>query len=427
MVEGDEVCDDGVNDGSYGGCLADCTDLGPHCGDGIEQATEACDDGDEVNGNGCNVDCLVSGSELWTQILDGGGFAQAVAVDDEDGALVAISGGLLQNIDANGALGWDATYTIPGITASLSARSVDFDAAEDWIVSGDGNTASQGYNVWWKPFSAAGSPGTATTYDNPVHSSDFSGRARFNDSGQLFVAGSPDRSDVGQGYDVWLRKLDTDGSEMWTQTFDGGDDDDANAVAVGADGYVIVAGSTEVAGEGRNAWLRKYSPEGSVEWTRTSAGAGASPDWISGVAVGPDLSIAVIGNESDDIWIRKYDQDGNVEWTDVHDGPGNGECVPAQLCLVYDSGNDVAFDSAGAVIAVGAQSTSDEIGFDNWVRKYSGAGVEMWTAVESPNANAYQSVFGVAITSTDAIIVAGLWDETADGGTSHPWVKAYTP
>src|SRR5690606_39154526 len=34
VVEGDEVCDDGVNDGSYGGCSPDCTALAPHCGDG---------------------------------------------------------------------------------------------------------------------------------------------------------------------------------------------------------------------------------------------------------------------------------------------------------------------------------------------------------------------------------------------------------
>ncbi len=45
IVAGDETCDDGVNDGSYGGCEADCT-RGPFCGDGLRQAgDEACDDG----------------------------------------------------------------------------------------------------------------------------------------------------------------------------------------------------------------------------------------------------------------------------------------------------------------------------------------------------------------------------------------------
>jgi fibro-slime domain-containing protein len=50
------------NTNSYGGCKADCSDLGPHCGDGTKQASEACDLGYDGNtgdyGDGtCTVDC----------------------------------------------------------------------------------------------------------------------------------------------------------------------------------------------------------------------------------------------------------------------------------------------------------------------------------------------------------------------------------
>ena len=58
MVTGDEVCDDGVNDGSYGGCAEDCSAFGPNCGDGEVNGPEVCDDG--VNDNsygGCNETC----------------------------------------------------------------------------------------------------------------------------------------------------------------------------------------------------------------------------------------------------------------------------------------------------------------------------------------------------------------------------------
>ncbi len=45
IVAGDETCDDGVNDGSYGGCMPDCTP-GPGCGDAILQdPPEECDAG----------------------------------------------------------------------------------------------------------------------------------------------------------------------------------------------------------------------------------------------------------------------------------------------------------------------------------------------------------------------------------------------
>ncbi len=53
-----EQCDDGVNDGSYGGCSPTCQ-LGPRCGDGVvsEEGDEDCDDGNRRNGDGCNTNC----------------------------------------------------------------------------------------------------------------------------------------------------------------------------------------------------------------------------------------------------------------------------------------------------------------------------------------------------------------------------------
>lgn len=52
-----EQCDDGINDNSYGGCSEDCG-LGPRCGDGaVNGGGEECDDGNRINGDGCNLSC----------------------------------------------------------------------------------------------------------------------------------------------------------------------------------------------------------------------------------------------------------------------------------------------------------------------------------------------------------------------------------
>jgi fibro-slime domain-containing protein len=58
----DEQCDDGKNDGSYGGCTPDCK-KGPHCGDGkVQSPPEQCDDGVNLSPyGGCAPGCKKGG------------------------------------------------------------------------------------------------------------------------------------------------------------------------------------------------------------------------------------------------------------------------------------------------------------------------------------------------------------------------------
>jgi fibro-slime domain-containing protein len=61
IVNGNELCDDGVNDGRYGGCNPDCNGLGPYCGDGaVAAGIEDCDDGHDISTygqQGCGPGC----------------------------------------------------------------------------------------------------------------------------------------------------------------------------------------------------------------------------------------------------------------------------------------------------------------------------------------------------------------------------------
>jgi len=60
IVTRDEVCDDGVNDGRYTGCMPGCTMRGPYCGDGVrDRPQEECDNGVNLSQyGGCAPGCV---------------------------------------------------------------------------------------------------------------------------------------------------------------------------------------------------------------------------------------------------------------------------------------------------------------------------------------------------------------------------------
>lgn len=72
-----EDCDKGEanNVGGYGGCTADCR-WGPRCGDGIvdPEYNEECDDGDNIEVNGCGPSCrFTAGLTRWYRFEEGQG------------------------------------------------------------------------------------------------------------------------------------------------------------------------------------------------------------------------------------------------------------------------------------------------------------------------------------------------------------------
>jgi len=60
VTEGSEVCDDGVNNGSYGFCASGCGSMGPRCGDSVMNGPEACDDGNAVETDACLSTCVAA-------------------------------------------------------------------------------------------------------------------------------------------------------------------------------------------------------------------------------------------------------------------------------------------------------------------------------------------------------------------------------
>jgi len=72
ILEADEECDDGLDNGQYGHCAFDCGGPGPRCGDGVVNGVEACDELNQFDMDGCNTDCTESLAPIWILPTDPG-------------------------------------------------------------------------------------------------------------------------------------------------------------------------------------------------------------------------------------------------------------------------------------------------------------------------------------------------------------------
>lgn len=243
----------------------------------------------------------------------------------------------------------------------------------------------------------------ATELDSTFYSSpdgDTEGHAiTLDDSGNIYVGGGSDVA--GQSKDNWVRKYDSAWTEQWTDLYNGSDNswEYVDGIAVDGSGNVYATGTENVTGQSNNFWLRKYDSAGTVLWTETHDGADSQSD--RGFAVALDgtavyvAGVEVTSGQANNIWVRKYDSDGNDLWTDVYNGADNQN----------DTGYGIAVDSAGNVYVAGIVWVSGEK--DNiWLRKYDPAGAVLWTQTYNKN-DGDDRGHAVAVDRDDNIIVAG--------------------
>jgi len=118
-LNGNEECDDG-NNINGDGCDEDCV-IEPVCGDGIPEGTEICDDGNTINCDGCNEDCSRVDNICGDNIPECGEIC-------DDGNLLTETCG--DNIRHNGIFcNADCSYE-----ASLDEQCDDGDDADTWYM-----------------------------------------------------------------------------------------------------------------------------------------------------------------------------------------------------------------------------------------------------------------------------------------------------
>ena len=316
-------------------------------------------------------------------------------------------------------LEWVETHDGP-LHGSDAGQAVAVDANEDVYVVGTEIVFGSDSDIWLRKYDGDGNTLWTDTYDSPAHRDDQGFGVAVDGSGDVYVVGSEDRTDLGQGADIWLRKYDSDGNVLWTRTYDSPAhrDDQGYDVAVDNDGGVYVVGTEyrHDLGERDNIWLGKYDTDGNVLWTQTHDGAASRSDIGYGVAVDDSSNVFVIGSETvggqnADIWIAKYDSGGNQQWSRTYDG-GSPHA---------DGGRDIAVGEDGNIYAAGVVYTSD--GHDDvWIGKLDTNGNFLWTDIyDGPS---HKTDYGADVAAgAGGVYVVGVTDQ--HGQHSSGWIRRY--
>ena len=247
----------------------------------------------------------------------------------------------------------------------------------------------------------------------------------------VYITGRTDGTLPGQtsagGSDVFVRKYDQNGSEVWTRQFGSSGADQIADVFVDASG-VYLAGATQgilpgqATSGAQDAFLRKYDLSGTEVWTRqfgSTENDGSLGVVVneSGVFVAGYTSAALPGQVSaggNDAFVRKYDYDGFELWTHQFGSAAS------------DWAAEITTDNSGVFVlgstydTLTGQTSSGEV--DAFVRKYDFAGGEQWT--RQFGTSTIDTARGVAV-DPSGVYISGYTYGTFPGQTSSGAADAF--
>ncbi|MFH1368656.1 MAG: FG-GAP-like repeat-containing protein [Elusimicrobiota bacterium] len=305
-----------------------------------------------------------------------------------------------------------------GWMSRFSGGSFGDDVYNSVTTDPSGNVIAAGYtgiganqDILVKKFNSSGTVLWTRYYNSAANGYDAANGVAADPSGNIIVAGYTQRTDLAEGYNIWVRKYDSNGTVLWTDTYNSPADDydSAQSVSVDVGDIIYVVGSIKRSdiSEDDNIWLRKYNPNGNIVWTSTYASVGNYSDigksvYVKGGNVYVAGEVYNIATGYDIFAARFNDANGLLQMATTFTGAGS----------FADYGNGITADSLGNFFVAGSYYDSVNSKQVGWVSEFNSAGVLVATKTYAGGANT-NSAQSVALDGNGALYFTG-YEEVSD-------------
>lgn len=215
-----------------------------------------------------------------------------------------------------------------------------------------------------------------------------------NDGGYA-IAG--ETNSFGNGMQAQIIKYSADGSFEWNKTWGGGGNDSANSIIQTSDGGYAIIGTTDSFGSYSEVFIAKFTNNGSFSWNKTWGGA--NYDYGKSIIQTTDGGYAITGEttsfgNSVQAFLAKFTSDGSLSWSKTWGGS------------TFEWGMSIVQSNDNGYAIVGT-TNSFSGNYRAFLAKFTADGNLSWNKIWGDNLDLRESGYSVVKTSDGGYAVTG--------------------
>ncbi len=315
-----------------------------------------------------------NGTYAWTRTIGGTGDDRASGIDVDSTGKVCITGAFQGSVDFGADFGTTDTHTgSTGSWGSMFITCMDSNAVYSWTGTATGYSSGHAIDI--------------DPSGNVYVTGDFGDRINADGGTVDFAAGfgSTDPRPAPNYNDIFVTKINANGSYAWTITAGGSARDYGNDLVSDSGGNIYVTGeyvgtvdfgtdlgvsAPKTAAGSTDIFIMRINADGTMGWVRSAGGI--ENEYVRSISIGPGSTLSLIGSFKEtvdfgadfgfidsktsagfyDIFVMQLSTDGSYGWTKRMGGTD------------YDQGYGIAADGAGNLYLTGTFEDTVNFGAD---------------------------------------------------------------